>query len=201
MARSGRIHLPDWELDSECRRVVKKFDSIFKREVVPFAEFKRDGEFERFWLDYFARTHGATVMPRERIELIFSFGIISHIGIYRDASGKVGGYTLEVATGNIAHDWYQAWSPEFDKQSFGMWLLIETGRAAKERGATYYYPGTFYGNSNGASYKTNLPSVEYWNGESWVKDDTLSKLKSRLKTDSERKITLLDEWKQNHPLF
>src|SRR3989344_9496714 len=45
MARSGRIYLPEFELDSECRRVGKKFDGKYSREAVPFSDFKITDEF------------------------------------------------------------------------------------------------------------------------------------------------------------
>ena len=200
MARSGRVHLPNWELDSECRRVAKKFES-FTRETILFKEFSIDATWKQFWLDYFSRAHGPSVMPAERLDFILDFGIISHVGIYRDAADVARGYSLEVATDTMTHDWYHAWDETLDKSSFGMYVLLDIGRAAKTRGATHYYCGTVYGNSNGASYKTNLPNLEYWNGGEWVRDPKHAKLKKHLKTDASRRIALLDEWKENHPLF
>ncbi len=198
MARSARIFLPEFELNSECRRVAKKFDGTVTRTAIPFKDFNITEEFVSFWLEYFSRAHGPVVMPRERLMSILDFGIISHIGEYRDATGKVVAYTFEVEDDTMTHDWYQAWVPELDKQSFGMWLLIDIGRAAKERGATYYYPGTVYSENN---YKTNLPSLEFWDGGEWIKDANNKRLGERTKRDAERQITLLDDWKENHPLF
>lgn len=198
MARSGRIYLPDFELNSECRRVAKKFDGVYTRESIPFRDFKITEEFIAFWLDYFERSHGPIVMPRKRLEFVLDFGIISHIGVYKDTSGKIGGYTLEVQDGVMSHDWYQAWAPVLDKQSFGMWLLIDIGRAAKDRGATYYYPGTVYGSQN---YKTNFPALQYWNGEIWIVDAQNKSLRARAGGDDSRLMQGKDEWKENHPLF
>ncbi len=198
MARSGRISLPEFELDSECRRVAKKFED-FTRETLPFAEFKIDATWKQFWLDYFARAHGPAVLPLARLDLILDFGIISHVGVYRDAAGVVRGYSLEISTETMTHDWFHAWDPSLDKSSFGMFVLLDIGRAAKERGAKYYYCGTVYGNSNGSSYKTNLPGLEYWDGGEWIGDE--KKLKERLASDASRRIELLDEWKAGHTLF
>src|SRR3990167_6374032 len=71
MARSGRIYLPEFELDSECRRVAKKFEG-FARETVPLKEFPIDAAWKRFWLDYFARAHGSSVMSAERLDFILN---------------------------------------------------------------------------------------------------------------------------------
>ncbi len=199
MARSGRIYLPEFELNSECRRVAKKFDGKFSRKAVPLREFKITDEFVNFWLDYFLRAHGVAVLSRERLLHWLTFGIISDVGVYTDDSGKIVAYTLECSDENMTHDWYQSYAKELHKQSFGMWLLIDIAREAKKRGATYYYPGTVYGDST--DYKTNFPLLEFWNGERWIKDKNNRALRARTKTDSKRHINLLDEWKQNHPLF
>jgi hypothetical protein len=199
MARSARIHLPDFELDSECRRVTKKFDGKYFREVTPLADFTVTEEFVQFWLTYYERALGSGVMPRERLMHILNFGIISEVGVYKDAVGVVGGYTLEVADKTMTHDWYQSYAPELAKQSFGVWLLIDIARAAKEHGSTYYYPGTVYGNST--DYKTNLPGLEFWSGEKWMKDANNRALKARTQTDAKRQIDLFDEWKENHSPF
>ena len=198
MCRSGRIYLPDFELDSESRRVAKKFES-FTRETISFKEFPIDAAWKQFWLDYFARAHGPSVMSAERLDFILDFGIISQVGVYRDTKGVVCGYSLEVATETMTHDWFHAWAPELDKSSFGMYVLMDIGRAAKARGAEYYYCGTVYANSSGASYKTNLPGLEYWDGGTWVRD--VKQLKSRLKTDAAHRIAFVDEWKEDRRLF
>jgi len=196
MARSGRISLPNFDLNSECRRVAKKFDGQFTRQTTALPDFSITEEFVAFWLDYFARAHGPTVMPRERLMHILNFGIVTHVGTYKDAGGKVAGYTLEVADEVMAHDWYQSYAAELDKTSFGVWLLIDIAREAKVRGAGYYYPGTIYSEN---AYKTNLSAFEFWNGEKWVQDE--KQLGKRLQTDGERQIAIVDEWKENHPLF
>lgn len=199
MARSGRIHLPTFELNSECRRVAKKFDGKISRKAVPLDEFDVTEEFIGFWLEYFQRAHGSSVLPRERFMHWLDFGIISHVGIYSDEQGNVVAYTLEVSDETMTHDWYQSYAAALDKQSFGMWLLIDIARAAKERGARYYYPGTVYGGAT--DYKTNLSDLEYWNGEEWIKDTNNKQLRSRTSADAGRQVPPLDEWKENHPLF
>ena len=198
MARSARIYLPEFELNSECRRVAKKFDGTFSRKAVPLRDFDVTEEFITFWLDYFARAHGPSVVSRERVKLWLDFGIITHIGIYKDESDNVAAYTLEVADDVITHDWYQSWSREYDKSSLGMWLLIDIARTTKARGAQYYYCGTAYSEN---SYKSNLPALEFWNGTEWNKDTNNKRLNERLKTDGQRQVSFLDEWKQKHPLF
>ncbi len=199
MARGGRIHLPEFELNSECRRVAKKFDGQFSRKRVPLADFEITEDFLEFWLSYFERAHGPKVMPRQRLEHVLNFGIISHVVVYKNTGGEIVGYVFEVSDESISHDWYQSYSPSLDRSSFGMWLLIDMARMAKERGAQYYYPGTVYGNAT--DYKTNLPALEYWNGDTWVRDLNNKALRSRTGSDVSRQIGLMDEWKEKNPLF
>ncbi len=198
MTRSGRLHLADYELDSECRRITKKFDGKYTREVTPFSGFRITDEFIIFWLEYYLRAHGAGILTRERLMHWLNFGIITHISAYKDTNGKIGGYALEVSDNTMTHDWQQSYAEELDKQSFGVWLLIDIAREAKKAGKQYYYPGTVYAEN---SYKTNFPSLEYWNGTEWIVDPKNRALKDRLETDSARHIPFTDEWKQNHPLF
>ena len=160
--------------------------------------FKITEDFIAFWLEYFKRAHGPAVMPRKRLEFVLNFGIITQVGVYKDTTGEIGGYTLEVEDKTITHDWYQSYAEHLDKSSFGMWLLIDIAREAKKRGATYYYPGTIYGSAN---YKTNLPDLEYWTGEKWIKDANNETLRERAGGDEKRLLAGMDEWKENHPLF
>ncbi|MFZ2886597.1 MAG: GNAT family N-acetyltransferase [Minisyncoccia bacterium] len=198
MARSGRIHLPKFELDSECRRVGKKFDGKMTREMTPLSDFKITEDFIHFWLTYFERAHGPAIVSRDRLMHWLNFGIVTHVGTYKNEADKIVAHTLEVWDGTMAHDWYQSYAAELDRQSFGVWILLDVARTAKERGATYYYPGTVYSEN---SYKTNLPALEFWNGGMWIADSNNKRLRERTKTDSKRHIALLDEWKENHPLF
>ncbi len=198
MARGCRLYLPSFELNSECRRVAKKFDGKVTRSMIPRAELEITDEFVQFWLDYFERAHGPGVVPRERLMHWLNFGIVTHIGVYKNDAGKVVAYTLEIIDETMHHDWYQAYAPELDKQSFGMWLLIDIARAAKEGDATYYYLGTVYTENE---YKTNFSLLEYWSGSEWITDINNKRLRERVNTDGTRQLSLLDEWKQNHPLF
>ena len=104
MARGGRIHLAEFELNSECRRVAKKFDGKLSRKSVPIADFEVTDAFIDFWLEYFKRAPGSSTVPRERLMHWLNFGIISHIGVYSDESGKTMAHTLEVSDATTTQD-------------------------------------------------------------------------------------------------
>lgn len=166
-ARSARIVLQDFTLSSENRRIAKKFDGQFEKVTVdgPPPEEAYD-----FCLNYFAQRHGDKAMPRERLELIFSQ--VTNTSVYRSGA-KVVAYVVSVEDSTFGHYWYSFYDLAYVRQSLGMWLMLDSIRAAKEGGQTYYYLGTVYGEK--ALYKTNFAPLEWWDGSTWSRD--LPKLK------------------------
>lgn len=195
MSRSSRVELGSFVMSSENRRVAKKFDGQFEKKRVAFGQFTLDEAFLKFCLGYFSSQHGR-VMPRERLQFILGCGLITHINVY-SAHGRVAAYVLEIERGEMCHYWFSFYAPEYAKQSFGIWLMLDCLRAAAERGMEYYYLGTVYGKK--ALYKTNFKPLEWWSGEEWV--DDVSLLRSRSKADDERVVSLVDEWKKERKLF
>ena len=60
-----------------------------------------------------------------------------------------------------------------------------------------FYAGTVYGEK--ALYKTAFDNVEFWNGSEWVANK--KHLKKLGRSDSERTVNIMDEWKNNRELF
>lgn len=196
-ARNARVLLPEWKMSSENRRIAKKFDGQFTKTRTPFSEFTITEEFIEFWLSYFKLRHNPGMMPRERLELILSFGLISTVISYQDKSGNAVGYVLEVESEGMRHYWYSAYEMSLVRQSLGLWLMGDCVKDAHEAGLTHYYLGTVYGAK--ALYKTNFEPIEWWDGASWNTDMAL--LKKRAQTDDARLISFIDEWRQNQKLF
>lgn len=174
--RSARVVLNDFQLSSENRRIAKKFDGTFTKEVVPFNEFKPDDYFWNLSLTYFAQKHGTNAMPRARIEALFAAGILTSVIVYRNAHAIVA-YVLEVEEDTIGHYWYSFYDITLAQQSLGMWLMLDCIRDAKERGLAYYYLGTVYGEK--ALYKTNFQPLEWWDGTGWNTDQKLLRERGR----------------------
>jgi arginyl-tRNA--protein-N-Asp/Glu arginylyltransferase len=189
MARHARVLLKEFELSSENRRIAKKFDGQFKKEVVPKKDFKIDESFYEFCLTYFHARHGDT-MPRERLEFIMASPFITHIIRYTQED-KLLGYVLSMQDGGAEHYWFSFYDLSLAKQSLGLWLMLDCVRDAKERGLAYYYLGTVYGEK--ALYKTNFEPLEWWGGRNWNSDIKL--LKERSRSDASRIVPFADEWK------
>lgn len=195
-ARSARVLLKDFALTSENRRIAKKFDGLFTKTRVPLADFKADEAFYDFCLQYFAARHGASAMPRARLEYLMRCRLITTVVEYRQ-DGKPVAYVLEVGEGALGHYWFSFYDLFLTYKSLGMWLMLDNIRGAKERGLEHYYLGTVYGEK--ALYKTNFSPLEWWDGESWSSD--VAALKERGRRDGDRALGLTDEWKSDFPLF
>lgn len=196
-ARNARVLLPEWKMSSENRRIAKKFDGQFTKKRTALKEFEITEEFIQFWLSYFEKRHRPGTMPRERLELILSFGLITTVISYHDQAGKPVGYVLEVEDKGMRHYWYSAYEMSLVKQSLGLWLMGDCVKDAHEAGFKHYYLGTVYGDK--ALYKTNFEPLEWWSGSGWSADVSL--LKKRAHSDSERMISLVDEWRGGQKLF
>jgi arginyl-tRNA--protein-N-Asp/Glu arginylyltransferase len=195
MARSARVRLDDFELSSENRRILKKFDGSLTRSVTPLAEFNDDAAFNVFCLEYFKKRHG-NVMPKDRLRAILESGFITDVATYTK-DGAIIAYVLLAADDACSHFWFSFYDLSYIRQSLGLWLLLDCARAAKREGKRHYYIGTVYGEKG--LYKTNFPALEYWDGSAWRADPKT--LRALCKTDTKREFGRADVWKEGLDLF
>ncbi len=194
MARSVRLSLPDFALNSENRRIAKRFNDQLTCQRIPFADFDTtDATFIQFCLAYFAERHGPRVMPAARLQTILSSNLITDILVYSSSTAVVA-YVFEVSDTSMSHFWYSFYDLAYSNQSLGLWLMTDAIVRAQQAKKTYYYLGTAYGEKG--LYKTNFESLAYWNGYTWVMDR--QKLRDRCKSDTERTLSGIDEWKDSH---
>lgn len=191
MARSARVPLISLELSSENRRVAKKFDGHFQREVTPVKKFEINPTFLSFCTDYFAKRHGQKVMPRERLQTILNAGLTTDIITYR-SDNKPKAYVLEISDPILSHFWYSFYDLSLVHQSLGMWLMLDCACHAKAAGKKYFYVGTVYGQK--ALYKTAFRNIEFWDGKHWIPN--LKRIKNLGRNDNERLTNLTDLWKK-----
>lgn len=193
MARSARINLKNFELNSENRRIAKRFDGKFEKEIIPFSKFNfKDEHFLNFCTEYFSVRHGKDVMPKSRLLFLLNCGLISEIAVYKENSIPKA-YVFLVSDKEMSHFWFSFYDVSLVYQSLGMWLMIDMARAAIEEKKKYLYLGTVYAEK--ALYKTNFDNLEYWTGSEWSKDS--KKLKLRSRTDHTRSLNIIDEWKES----
>lgn len=198
MARSARINLHEFILNSENRRIVKRFDHKFKYETIPLKQFDhKDKKFLEFCLNYFKKRHGKDIMPIDRLMTILDAGFITDIITYKNDRNEIVAYVFEASDKNMTHFWFSFFDLTYAYQSLGMWLMIDSTKKAKDNKKKYFYVGTVYGEK--ALYKTNFDFLEYWNGNKWIKDK--KKLRARSRSDETRTCDMMDEWKEKQENF
>ncbi|MBI2635035.1 MAG: hypothetical protein HYW79_00610 [Parcubacteria group bacterium] len=197
MARSARVPLGSFKLSSENRRVARKFDGKLIRELVPLKNFDISNKgFINFCSDYFSKRHGPLVMPEERLKTILNHGLITDIVSY-SMNNKPLAYVFEVSDKDMTHFWYSFYDLSLVFQSLGMWLMLDGVRHAQKAVRNYFYVGTVYGEK--ALYKTVFDNVEYWDGGEWVDDK--KQLKKLGRSDNEKMVNIMDDWKSKIDLF
>ena len=181
MARSARLALSSFEFSSENRRIKKRFDDTFSNRSLSVKEARDDSRIRKMFLNYFKLRHGKEIMPAERFDTILASSLPLRVIIYEKEKELVA-VVLEVADETFGHFWFSAYDLSYAKQSLGMWLMLDAVRNAKAIGKKHYYIGTVYGEK--ALYKTNLGSLEFWNGSTWSTD--LIHLKKLARTESRK---------------
>ncbi|MDP2655851.1 MAG: GNAT family N-acetyltransferase [bacterium] len=179
MARSARLTLSSFEFSSENRRIKKRFDDTFSNRSLSVKESRDDSRIRKMFLNYFKLRHGKEVMPAERFDAILASPLPLRVIIYEKEKELVA-VVLEVADETFGHFWFSAYDLSYAKQSLGMWLMLDAVRNAKATGKKHYYIGTVYGEK--ALYKTNLGSLEFWDGSTWSTD--LTHLKKLARAES-----------------
>lgn len=196
MARSARVMLENFTLSSENKRIKKKFsDMQFMVTEKPASEYLKNKTMINFCIEYFEKRHGHGIMTVERIKKLLSYSKEVIVVEYRNAQTETPcAYVIEIHGKHMRHYWFSFFDVALAYSSFGMWLMIDRTEHAKSVAKKFYYLGTVYGDK--ALYKTNLPALEYWNGQAWTND--IKKLKSRARTDDTRVTFIPDELKEQH---
>ena len=194
MARSARVNLTSFLPTSENRRIINKFKNfIFFVKEYSASYFLNNDTMLNFCLNYFETRHGVGVISKERLQRILNYSPETVVVEYTDENNSPRAYIIEIHGESSVHYWFSFYDLSLTYQSFGMWLMIARVQEAKKKQKKYCYLGTVYGDK--ALYKTNIPSLEYWNGQTWVSNT--SDLKDRAKTDYSRVVLQADEFKNN----
>ena len=170
LCRSLRVSLSAFAQSSENRRVIRKISEV---GIVPVikkisaGESLADENLITFFLNYFSTRHGEGVMSRERIISLFEYSQHVYVTTYSHGDILLGA-VISQEVGTVVHYWFSAYSLEHPNLPIGMWLMLDFIESQKNRETEHVYLGTGYGQK--ALYKTNIEQLEYWNGQSWVKD-------------------------------
>ena len=184
MARSLRVKANSYMPTSENRRIAKKYDGSFTCDYVhdlagPDADHAKD-----LFVTYFTERHGNGIMPRARIDDLFSKALPIRLARY-SRDGVPVAHVLECIENTLLHFWFSCFDNAYYQSSLGMWLMQDSIRRARDENRTFVYLGTGYGKK--ARYKMNIPQIQFWDGTTWLQDE--ARLRSLLAEDEKRETT------------
>ena len=166
-ARSARVYLPEFEPASENRRILRKFQDTFTHESISKPTEEHVKQYQDLFLSYFKKRHGDSTMPEWRYQSFFKRNYPISLEIYKK-NGIPTAMILLLEGEKMSHFWFSAYNLDYVHQSLGMWLMVDIALKRKAEGKEYLYLGTVYGDK--ALYKTNFPSLEWWDETNWETD-------------------------------
>ncbi len=180
LCRQVRVNLGDFKPSSENRRVLRKGAGI-NVELVARDKFDYTPERRKFSKTYADIKFGNDVMSYERLDLLFSSPIISHLLVFTDAAtgAEVGVATLYLEKPALAFYYYAFYDLSYYARNLGMFMMTSAVALFAERGFKHLYLGTCY--SRNALYKTQFAGAEFFNGFRWSTD--LDELKFIIQRD------------------
>ncbi len=166
LCRQIRLHLNEFQLSSENRRILRKGEGI-AIQLVPREEFDYTPARRTFFKNYADVKFGPNVMTCERLDSLFSNPIISHLLVYTDkTTGKeVGVATLYMEGSRLAYYYYAFYDLAYANRSLGMFMMTSAAEILARKGVEQLYLGTCY--SDRALYKTQFEGVQFFNGFKW----------------------------------
>jgi arginyl-tRNA--protein-N-Asp/Glu arginylyltransferase len=194
LCRQIRVKLPGFALSSENRRILRKGEGITV-ELVPRAQFDYTAKRREFFKTYADAKFGSDVMSYERLDLLFSTPIISHLLVFTDTKtrAEVGVATLYVEDTTLAYYYYAFYDLAYFNRNLGMYMMTSAVELFAARGWHHIYLGTCY--SENALYKTQFAGAEFFTGFRWSQNlDELKFILQRGRTPSTRHLLETEEY-------
>jgi arginyl-tRNA--protein-N-Asp/Glu arginylyltransferase len=194
LCRQIRVKLSGFALSSENRRILRKGEGI-SVELVPRAQFDYTAKRREFFKTYADAKFGNDVMSYERLDLLFSTPIISHLLVFTDTKtgAEVGVATLYVEDTTLAYYYYAFYDLAYFNRNLGMFMMTSAVELFGVRGWRHIYLGTCY--SENALYKTQFTGAEFFTGFRWSeKIEELKFILQRGRTPSTKHLLETEEY-------
>lgn len=180
LCRHIRVKLPEFELSSENRRILRKCAGV-EVKLKPRRQFDYTPERRQFFKTYADSKFGMGAMTFERLDSLFAAPIVSHLLVFTDAADgrELGVATMYFPGSEMAYYYFAFYDLGWHARNLGMFMMTSAVAQFKECGCAYLYLGTCY--SQNALYKTQFAGVEFFNGFRW--SNNLDELKFLLQRD------------------
>jgi arginyl-tRNA--protein-N-Asp/Glu arginylyltransferase len=182
LCRQVRVNLRKFRPSSENRRVLRKGQGITAR-LIPRAEFDYTPQKRDFYKTYTDIRFGKDVMTLERLDLLFSGKITSHILVFTETKteAELGIATLYLEPDKLAYYYYAFYDLNYYSRNLGMFMMTSAAGFFAERGFDFLYLGSCY--IQNALYKTQFIGAEFFNGVRW--SSSLDELKYLIRRDKQ----------------
>jgi len=183
LCRNVRVDLAKFKPSSENRRILRKGEGI-KMQLLPRAEFDFSTARRESYVKYAAARFGESVMPPERLELVFNSPVATHVLLFTDAQSgaELGAAVLYLELPRLAFYRFAFYDLNHFNRNLGMFMMTAAAADFAARGVKHLYLGTCY--SERALYKTQFEGVEFFNGLRW--SDNLDELKFLIARDQKK---------------
>lgn len=185
--RSLRVDLAKFELNSENRRILRKFPDLkikIRDERHPPKEY--DFSIGKLAKDFYEAKFGKGIMSAQKVKemitdgsksnfnllLQFQGGDVSHPGNHPGNDG----YVICYSNDSILHYSYPFYDLNKCPKDMGLAMMIKTIEFTKERNKKYIYLGSLQRPSD--VYKLQFAGLEWFDGKDWNND--LDKVKEIL---------------------
>jgi hypothetical protein len=192
LCRNVRVELGKFIPSSENRRIRRKGAGIALK-LVPRAEFDFSPARKEFYLGYAEVRYGRGVMPAERLELVFSPPVCTHLLVFTDeqSGAELGVAVLYLEAPRVAFYRYSFYDLKHVNRSLGLFLMTAAVEFFAAQKFNHAYLGTCY--SERALYKTQFAGVEFFNGFRWSQN--LVELKFLLRRDPQKHLLESSEYR------
>lgn len=182
LCRQVRVDLRTYRPSSENRRILRKGQGITAK-LVPRAEFDYTPQKREFYKTYTDIKFGKDVMTCERLDLLFSGKITSHLLVFTEpkSGAEVGVVTLYLEANKLAYYYYAFYDLNYYSRNLGMFMMTSAAAFFAESGFEFLYLGSCY--IENALYKTQFAGAEFFNGVRW--SSNLEELKYLIHRDKQ----------------
>lgn len=182
--RSVRINLHQFELSSENRRILRKFEHKLELNKLPYQNYT--WEIHKLGKDFYDTKFGKDTFSANKIKEIFtevdknSFNLV--LVYINPKSSLIEGYCValeaESSGQKIIHYSYPFYKLDLINSSFGIFMMTMAINHFKEQGYDYIYLGSAH--SSESKYKLQFKGLEWWDEQSNNWSSNLDEIKLRI---------------------
>lgn len=175
LARSLRIDLSKFNLNSENRRILSKTEYM-GLDMLDIDIKNYNYKIGKIAVDFYNQEGNTKKIFRpQTIKRLFKEQFFNKLFVYTEA-GNVFGYCMTLQTDKSLHYAYPFYDLSYRERNAGMGMMLRATMEAKELGLKYVYLGTIY--TKASLYKLQFEGLEYFDGNKWSTD--LKLLKSKI---------------------